>query len=407
MKIQQRKITDIKPYPNNPRKIPDKAINAVARSLEEFGFRQPIVVDDDDVIIIGHTRLQAAAKLGMTKVPVHVAEGMAPEKARALRLADNKTGELAKWDDDKLLAEVQALRDVDFADLDKLGFDVGLFDKTERAEPVSSSLPQETDVQPGDIYAIGDSRIICGSSLDASVRSAVLDGAAPHLCVTDPPYGVDYHPEWRNLGFDGKPSRTIGGKARAGSQEHERFNDVITPDTIKDAFGLPSLHVVYCWYPGLMEGDFVVMFGGQGFAARTILIWVKPTIIVGRGHFNWQHEPCLYLVRRNAPSHWTGSRKAATVINPEAFTTAHDADRKTGHPTQKPIECMARPIRYSSERGDWVWDPFAGSGTTILAAEQEGRRCAAVELHPLYVEAAIRSARDRGLDVERVNTGAK
>jgi len=367
-----------------------------------MGWRQPIVIDEDGVVIVGHGRLRAAVQLGLDEVPVHVARGLAPEKVRALRLADNRVGELSSWDDASLMSELGLVREAGDPGLEALGFGADFLDKLGAGfipEP-SDKLPTETDIQPGDVLEIGGgSRLACGSSSDETVRALALGGGAPYLMVTDPPYGVDYDPNWR---------------ARQGvHRKHYQapdlgFDDSGSIGSYVSAALLPSIDVAYVWHASSTKVEIHRTFEAVGFEMRAELVWVKPGFQLSRGHFSWAHESCLYAVRKGRQSRWNSAKKASTVMRPdwldETVLAVLEAMVSSGHPTQKPVECMARPIRYSSEPGAAVWEPFAGSGTTIMAAEREGRVACAVEIQPVFCELARRRAIEAGMSVRRVES---
>ena len=395
--VESRRIEDVAEYPGNPRKHTKRGVAAIARSITKLGWRQPIVVDVQGVIIIGHGRYRAAVQLGLDEVPVHVARGLSEDQARALRLADNRVGEHSSWDEAGISSELGLLRDAGYTGLEALGFGADFLDKLGAgkllAEP-ASLLPAHTDVQPGDVHEVGaGSRVVCGDALDAEVRGIALGDARPHLCVTDPPSGVKYDPAWR-LELPGKSSA-------------ESFADDRPITAYVDAV-VESVHVLYIWHATTTRVALEARLAELKWQIRAELVWVKPGFIIGRGHFRWAHEPCLYAVRKGRASHWTGARKAVTVARAdwedETVIAAVETMLRSGHTTQKPLELMARPIRYSSEVGDWVWEPFAGSGSTILAAEREHRRCAAVELAPVYVEVIRRRAAEAGLAWRRASS---
>ena len=389
-------IERVSEYPGNPRKHSKKGIAAIAASIRTKGWRQPLVVNPRGVLIIGHGRLRAAVQLGLEEVPVHVAHGLSEDQERALRLADNRVGELSGWDDALVTAELGMLREAGYSGLEAVGFGADFLDGLGApglTAEASKLLPKETDLQPGDVLECGESRAVCGSSLVPEVRSLALEDADPRLCVTDPPFGVDYHPRW-----------WLRRSKVAVEYQSAGFDDTVSMSQYCAAI-LEDIDVLYIWHASLWRVDLEAQLRRQGFDIRAELVWVKARQAISRGHFAWQHEPCLYAIRTGRPNHWTGAIKAKTVLKPdwedETVIAAIETMLRSGHPTQKPLECMARPIRYSSEVGEWVWDPFLGSGSTLLAAEREGRRCAGVELSPLFCEVIRRRAKEVGLKVRR------
>lgn len=380
LKIEQWPISNAKPYERNPRAIPDKAIDKVAASIREFGFQQPIVVDKAGVVIAGHTRLKAAQKLGLDKVPVVVAD-LPEAKARAYRLADNRTHQEASWLDDMLADELKALDELDF-DLSLTGFDDRELqslliddDELERAEETPEP-PVNPVTIAGEVWLLGKHRIVCGDSTNATDVAKCLNGVEPHLMVTDPPYGVEYDPDWRNHAYrsDGTP---IGASAK-GTVSNDHKADWT------EAWALFPGDVAYVWHAGRHASEVQRSIEAVGFDIRCQIVWAKNNIAIGRGDYHWQHEPCWYAVRQKRKGHWTGDRSQSTL-----WKIDKPQKSETGHSTQKPVECMRRPIMNNSSPGQAVYEPFSGSGTTIIAAEMTGRICHAIELNPAYVDVAV------------------
>ena len=394
MDVQHRPIDEVKPYDGNPRIIPKKAVQSVMASIRDFGFRQPIVVDGDGVVIVGHTRLLAAKELGMDTVPVHVAADMAPERVRQYRLADNKTGELSSWHRKMLLEEI-GLAGGEF--LETYGFgshdftDIGMWKPDNRLESTTA-----TDIQPGDILEFdGGHRLRCGSSLDEDARDGLLEARLPHLCVTDPPYGVGYDRKHRRgVGYE-------GGLPKGYDDDKLAFGDYLA------AVSLPCIDVAFVWHGGTQAPQFAVLLGEDGgFDYRHHIVWLKNRTVQGRGRIDYRHEPCAMLVRRGRQMHWQGGKRETSAFCPDGDDWwPLDSDvlfeaqppLKYDHPAQKPIECMARPMRWCSKRGDLVWEPFSGSGTTLFAAHRTGRVFLGMELSPGFCETARRRWIDAGL----------
>lgn len=378
MKIEIWKLADVKPYEKNPRKN-DKAIEKVAASIKEFGWRQPIVVDKDGVIVAGHTRWEAALHLGLTEVPVHVALDLTPEQARAYRLADNKTNEFSTWDDELLGGELAGLRDAGF-DLGPIGFaDYEIakltadFANPNAADPDEEvALPEVAVSRLGDIWICGDHRIRCGDSTKAEDVSKLLAGAKPFMMVTDPPYGVNYDPEWRH---------------EHGRNESKRTGVVQNDDRVEwtEAYKLFPGFVAYIWHSGKFSAELGKNVTDAGFEIRAQIIWKKMALAIGRGHYHWQHEPAIYATRKGKSAKWCGDRTQSTIWEISNKVKNTD-DAETTHGTQKPVECMARPIRNHGDKTDAVYDPFLGSGTTVIACEMLGRKCFGMELSPAYVD---------------------
>jgi DNA modification methylase len=376
MLIDTVDIGSIIPYARNPRRN-DAAISKVAASLQEFGWRQPIVVDAEMVVVAGHTRLEAARSLGMGEVPIHVATGLTPEQIKAYRLADNRVGQEAEWDEDLLRLELSELDAVDFA-LDLTGFDadelMGLmadpFEEGETDPDEVPEPPQEPVTVAGDVWLLGKHRLVCGDSTNADDVAKCLNGVEPHLMVTDPPYGVEYDPSWR---------------ADAGINKNTKKMGVVENDNRADwseVWGLFPGAVAYVWHGGLHAGTVAESLTDSGFTIRSQIIWAKDRFALSRGHYHWQHEPCWYAARGTA--NWGGDRKQSTIWN----IPARD-DSGVGHGTQKPVECMKRPIENNSSIGQAVYDPFLGSGTTMIAAEMTRRMCHGLEISPEYCDVIV------------------
>jgi len=383
MKVENWPITKPIPYSRNPRRN-EGAIAKVAGSLKEFGWRQPIVVDTEGVIIAGHTRLLAAQKLGLSQVPVHIATDLSPQQIKAYRLADNRVAQEAEWDMDLLKLELSELDEEGFS-LDLTGFNEdeleallaegtedGLTDEDETPEVEEEAITLE-----GDLWILGKHRLRCGDSTNAEHVADLLQNVQPHLMVTDPPYGVNYDADWRN-----KAKRTDGsaiGASATGKVENDNQADW------SDAWALFPGDVAYVWHAGHMAHVVAQSLINNGFNIRAQIIWAKNNMVIGRGDYHPKHEPCWYAVRKNATGHYVGDRKQTTVWNIDKPMKS-----ETGHSTQKPVECMRKPIENNSSPGQAVYEPFSGSGTTIIAAETTSRVCYAMELHPPYVDVAVK-----------------
>ncbi|WP_051079673.1 DNA modification methylase [Methylosinus sp. LW4] len=375
-------IERVRPYEGNPRIIPEAAIKKVAASIETYGWRQPLVVDKEGVLVVGHARLLAAKRLGLTHVPVHVAADLTPEQARAYRLADNRTGEESRWNPDALKFELSSLGEIGF-DLTLTGFDLPEMTFLER--PVRDSKAPKGigkravstvaigEISRGEVWRLGEHRLLCGDSTDAADVARLLDEERPTLMVTDPPYGVDYDPSWR---------------VRAGQSKTTRTGKVSNDDRVdwREAWALFPGDVAYVWHAGVHTHTVAESLLAASFELRAQIIWAKPHFALSRGDYHWQHEPCWYAVRRGAKARWSGGRDQSTLWH---LGGVGAPDSTTSHGTQKPVEAMKRPILNNSRQGDAIYEPFAGSGTTFIAAEMSGRRCFGMELDPKYCAAVI------------------
>ena len=371
------RVADLVPYARNARTHSDAQVAQIAASIREFGFTNPILVDGERGVIAGHGRLLAARKLGMTEVPTLELSHLSVAQRRAYVLADNRLALSAGWDDEMLRLELGDLRAEGF-DLALTGFDSdeigkllldaggGLTDP-DAVPPV----PDAPVSQVGDVWQLGRHRLVCGDATDAGTVERVLAGVRPHLMVTDPPYGVEYDPAWRNAALAGSNT------TRTGKVLNDHRADW------REAWALFPGDVAYVWHGALHATTVAESLTACGFDIRAQIVWAKDRLVLGRGHYHWQHEPCWYSVR--GTGHWTGDRKQTTLW--QIASSGQDAE--TVHGTQKPVECMRRPIENNSSPGQAIYEPFSGSGTTLIAAEMTGRACHAIELSPAYVDVAI------------------
>jgi DNA modification methylase len=380
-------LTEITPYSRNAREHSPAQVAQIVASIREFGFTNPLLVDEQNVLIAGHGRLAAARSLGMAQLPAVVLEGLSDAQKAALRLADNKLALNATWDDDLLRTELADLRDVGF-DLALTGFGedelLGLFadgtegltDPDEVPEP-----PAEPVTQPGDVWLLGRHRLVCGDSTLPAAVDAALGGVRPHLMVTDPPYGVEYDANWRN-----EPEKLNLKSANVMKSATAARGKVMNDDRSDwtEAYALFPGEVAYVWHGERQSPELIGHMRACGFEPRNLIVWAKSSLVISRGHYHPQHETCWYLVRKGATGHWAGDRKQTTLWQ---IDKPHKSE--TGHSTQKPVECMRRPIENNSSPGQAVYEPFSGSGTTIIAAEMTGRACHAIEISPQYVDVAI------------------
>ena len=416
MEIIHMSPAALRGYDRNARTHSDEQVAQIAASIREFGFNNPILADETSTIIAGHGRLAASLRLGLATVPVIVLAHLTPAQRRAYILADNKLAANAGWNKDLLRAELlELLPDMDLA---LLGFSTAdlqdlLIDDAGPGLVDPDTLPQSADgvySVEGDVWVLGGHRIMCGSSTSAEQVRALLGEDRPNLMVTDPPYGVEYDAAWRGKAFKGRYASGIAvGKV---------LNDNIAD--WGDAWEHFPGDVAYVWHAGIMADIVAASLKKKGFSLRSQIIWAKSQLVIGRGNYHPMHEPCWYAVRSGRPGGFVGNRKQKTVWRDVADilrpgervfvcpaengrgvmalsgdeTTVWDIPKprksETGHSTQKPVECMARPVRNNSKRGDLVYEPFSGSGTTIIACQQLGRRCLAMELSPAYVDLAVR-----------------
>jgi DNA modification methylase len=386
MKVEQWPIDGVIPYARNARKIPQKAIDKVAASIGEYQFRQPIVVDVHGVIIAGHVRLLAARQLGLETVPVHVAEELTEAQVKALRLMDNRSHEESSWNLELLSSELLELQHLDIS-LGLTGFEPYQIDNLlglalnvsdDQANAIPELLADVTSIT-GDLWLCAGHRVLCGEATCSEDVSRLLGGSQPRLMEIDPPYGVEYNPKWRE-------------QAGLG---HQRQRGAIANDDRVDwtaAYQLFTGNVVYLWHAGIHAGETLAGLLAAGFEVRAQIIWAKQHFALSRGDYHWQHEPCWYAVRKGSKSNWCGDRSQSTlwqVANLNSFGGNRD-EVATGHGTQKPVELMRRPMLNHTERGDLVYDPFLGSGTTLIAAALLERSCYGLEIDPRYVDVIVR-----------------
>ena len=397
--IEYLPLEALRPYERNARTHSAAQIGQIAASMKAFGWTNPILVDEADGIIAGHGRLLAAREIGEAQAPVIRIAGLSDEQRRALVIADNKLALNAGWDETLLAAELQTLGDlqhlVGFSDEELLrllnGGNAGLTDPDEVPDA-----PAEPITQPGDLWRLGPHRLVCGDATNADDVARALGGVQPHLMVTDPPYGVDYDPRWRaELGIDwmGQAQR-LSTHPLAKPLGEPRGHGKVSNDHKADwteAWKLFPGTVAYVWHGGLHADVVAQSLQIGGFLIRAQIIWVKSHFVFSRGDYHWQHESCWYVVKKGMAGAFTGDRKQTTVWqipNASAFNGKKD-DADTGHGTQKPVECMRRPIENNSSPGQVVYEPFCGSGTTIIAAEMTGRVCHALEIEPAYCDVAV------------------
>jgi len=371
-------LAQLAPYAGNARTHSDQQVKQIAASIAEFGFVNPVLIDAAGVLVAGHGRLMAAKQLKMTTVPAIRLGHLTPAAARALRIADNQIALNSSWDDVLLAADLARLLDDGF-DMGRLGFNHAVFEAARNGVDEDAAAPEPPTVpvsRCGDLWLLGRHRLRCGSSTDATDVAALLDGACPHLMVTDPPYGVKYDPAWRT---------------RAGVSDSARMGVVLNDDIAdwREAWALFPGDVAYVWYGSIYAGVVVGSLAACGFDLRSQIVWAKKSLVMGRGHYHWQHETCCYAVRRGRREHWHGPRKETTLWH---IATQADAvaDAATIHSTQKPVECMRRPMENSSKPNDQVYEPFSGSGSTLIAGEMAERQVFAMELNPAYVDVAVR-----------------
>jgi DNA modification methylase len=385
MHIEQWPIDRPLPYARNARKITPAAITKVAASLKEFGWRQPIVVDGEGVIIAGHTRLLAAQKLGLAEVPVHVAAGLTAAQVKAYRLMDNRSHQEATWDVDLLGPELLDLKELDF-DLDLTGFEAfevdGFLAKADASEGLTDpdacpQVPEFPVTEPGDLWVLGRHRLLCGDSTSIDAVERLMDGAKADMVFTDPPYNVDYSNQDRP-----KAGKTDLGRIKNDSMCDEDFTQFLR-EVYANIFAATSDDAaVYVWYASKMTVPFYAAFEGTGIEVNQQIVWKKP-MLLGRGRYQWAHEPCIFAVK-GSPYH-TEDRTKTTVWDFGGYDKS-----KNVHPTQKPTVLAEEALSNSSKAGDVALDLFGGSGSTLIACEKTGRNARLMELDPKYCDVIVK-----------------
>ena len=377
LNIEMVPIAEIHPYQNNPRNNAE-AIPVVKKSIQEFGFKVPIVLDVNGEIVCGHTRYFASQELGLEKLPCVRASDLSEEQIRAFRLADNATTEFATWDDSKLLEELQAIENIAMADF---GFDEEKLIPEPDVEDVVEVDEPETGLavrcKEGDVWQLGQHVLLCGDATKEADVARLMGGQLADMLVTDPPYNVDYV---------GKTQDAL--KIQNDSQDDEHFLEFLTAAfTAVDKVLKPG-GAFYVWHADSEGYNFRTAARLAGWQVRQVLVWNKSTMVMGRQDYQWKHEPCLYGWKDGAVHYFVDDRTQTTVLD-EKKPTASEL-----HPTMKPVQLIARLIANSSRVDDTVLDVFGGSGTTVLACEQLKRKCRIMELSPAYCDVILKRWED-------------
>jgi DNA modification methylase len=386
--VTSRLIAELVPYARNARTHSPAQVEQIAKSIQAYGFTSPVLVDENGGIIAGHGRVLAMQSLGRTTIDAIELRGLSEIQRRGLILADNRIAQNAGWDKKLLALELSELKVMDF-DLEFTGFSGDELDAL-LAGPGTGGLtdpdevpaaPVNTVTSPGDVWLLGRHRLACGDCTDPDTVARALNGVKPHLMVTDPPYGVEYDPGWRNEAL--KHADLAVGKVA---------NDHIADWRL--AWALFPGEVAYVWHADKKSNIVAESLIACGFELRAQIIWAKQQMVISQGDYHHKHEPCWYVVRKSGKGHYCGDRKQTTLWE-------IDKPRKseTGHSTQKPIECMKKPIENNSSPGQAIYEPFSGSGTTIIAAEMTARACHAIEIKPEFADIAVtRWQKFTGLD---------
>lgn len=376
MQVIEMPITDLTLYDKNPRKN-DQAVEAVAASIRAFGFKVPVIVDADNVVVAGHTRIKAANRLGLKEVPVIVADDLTPEQVKAFRLADNKVAELSMWDIDLLTSELGELADLDF-DMTDFGFDALPGDDTVAEDDFEPEVSSEPVAALGDVWQLGRHRLLCGDATDPHAIEALLDGARADMLLTDPPYGVDYSAKNAFLNAFDKGNHVQKPIANDAIADYRAFFGEML-EAVKPC--LSAYNTVYIFMSGQELHTLRLALEDAGYKWGDYLVWVKNNHVLGRKDYNARHEFCVYG--------WYGKHKfygdfSTTILE---FPKPLKNDL---HPTMKPVELLGKIIQDGTDEEMNVIDLFGGSGSTLMACEQLRRTCYMMELDPKYCDVIVK-----------------
>ena len=370
-------VTKLVPYVNNARTHSPEQINKLRASLREFGFINPVIIDRNYGVIAGHGRIMAAKEEGITEVPCVFADHLSEAQKKAYILADNRMAMDAGWDEELLRVEIEALQGMDFDPL-LTGFDeaelADLFgEETEAKEDdfdVEAELEKPTVTQSGDVWTLGRHRLICGDSTQPETFDILMQGKKANLVVTDPPYNVNYE--------------GTAGKIKNDNMASEKFYQFLLDAFTNIARVMADDASIYVFHADTEGLNFRKAFSDAGFYLSGCCIWKKPSLVLGRSPYQWQHEPCLYGWKKNGKHQWYSDRKQTTIWE-------FDKTKKnTDHPTMKPIPLLAYPICNSSMSNTLILDPFGGSGSTLIACEQTDRSCYTAELDEKYCDVIVK-----------------
>jgi DNA modification methylase len=401
LEIQSWPIDRLVVYARNPRKN-DAVVDRMCSSIREFGFKIPVLARSDGEVVDGHLRIKAARKLRIEEIPVILCDEWSAAQVKAFRLMVNRSVNWASWDDELLALELQELGEAEF-DLSLTGFDPGEIDallvdpaddeKANAAPP----LPENAVSRPGDLWLCGPHRVLCGDATSPEAVARLLGGREPLLMVTDPPYGIELDSEWRDRAG-------LNGCGAAEPSYMKKRTECHTQTTISgdtradwsEAFELvPSLQIAYVWHASVFTREVLNGLLRIGFTYPQQIIWNKGRTVLTRTHYWYQHEPCWYVRKPKAP--WYGKAGENSTVWDSAspkFIMGGSDEQKFDHPTQKPVELMRRPILNHTKRGELVYEPFLGSGTTLAAAEFTERVCCGMELDPKYCDVIVQRWQD-------------
>lgn len=370
-------VSELIPYVRNARTHSEAQVAQIAASIREFGFLSPILVAEDNTILAGHGRLAAALKLGLKKVPCVKENHLTETQKRAYIIADNKLSLNAGWDSELLAVELSELEGADF-NLDLLGFDEAelssIFDADKDVNEddfdVEKELEEPCFSKTGDMWMLGKHRVICGDATKLETFKTLLENTKVNLVVTDPPYNVNYEGS--------------AGKIKNDNMENDKFYQFLFNSFVNMEQAMADDASIYVFHADTEGLNFRKAFQDAGFYLSGCCIWKKPSLVLGRSPYQWQHEPCLYGWKKKGKHNWYAGRKETSVWEFEK------SKKNADHPTMKPIALLAYPIKNSSMTNSLVLDPFAGSGSTLIACEQTGRVCYAIELDEKYCDVIVK-----------------
>ena len=383
MQIETVQIKDLILYEKNARTHPKKQIDLLAKNIERFGFTTPCLIDKNNNVIAGHGRIEAIKKLGRNEIPCVRLENLSDDEVKALRIADNKLSEMSEWDMGLVIDE---LKELSSEMLDLTGFDSDLIISSDEKDDVIPEEPTETQSKLGDLYELGRHRVLCGDSTSNSDVENLMDGHKADMVFTDPPYNVNY--EGSN-----------GLKIENDNKSDIDFYTFLLQAYSSYALSMKIGSAIYVCHADLEGLNFRKAFKDAGFDLRSCIIWNKNSLVMGRGDYQWKHEPILYGWRAGGAHEWHGDRKQTTVWDMAK-------PQKNGeHPTMKPIELIEKAIFNSSKKEDLILDLFLGSGSTLIAAQKTGRICYGMELDPKYVDVIVQRYVDYTGNEEIIKNG--
>ena len=378
-------MSELIPYARNSRTHSDEQVAQIAASIKEFGFTNPVLVDADGGIIAGHGRVMAARKLGMDHVPVIELAHMSETQKRAYIIADNKLALNAGWDDEMLALEIADLKEEGF-DLDLTGFSLDeieeLLDSGEEVpgltDPDAAPELQEVAItKPGDVWLLGKHRVMCGDSTSIDAVESLMNGSPADMLLTDPPY---------NVAYKGKTKDAL--EIQNDSMSDDGFRQFLRDAYVAADTVLKPGAVFYIWHADSEGYNFRGACKDAGWTVRQCLVWKKQALVMGRQDYHWKHEPCLYGWKDGASHLWAADRKQTTILE-------FDRPSRNGeHPTMKPVALFEYQMLNNTKGGDIVLDIFGGSGTTMIAAEKNGRVARLMELDPKYVDVIVKRWQD-------------